>query len=947
MKLRLIYIFLFVFSCSMNAQSLQVDSLPNYPFLNFKQNQLLVPDSTTLDHFYTKLWRFESTKKGKVKILHIGDSHIQGGFWTEATRQCFHESFGCGTQERGFVFPFNVAQSNCPSNYHIAYTGLWKGCRSAFPEQKASWGLSGFNAYTTDDSISFNITADNFDNEQYSFDVFKAFLEFDTASYQLTVEPINGTVESISYDSLSFCYQFKLSELNDSISVLLMRKNVVQLKKWQKVSPKDTLLVHGFSLENSLPGVTYSEAGVNGGKVVSVLSSEHFIPQLGQVLPDLLVLSLGTNDAYSLLYNDSLFPLQYDSLLFALRLNYPSMEIILTTPGDANRFQKKHIKENEVVRQNILQLAQKYNCAVWDWYEIMGGKGAVEEWRKYKLCQYDRVHLNQQGYQLQGKLFYNALIKAYEQTTVAHRKKKIIKNHGPNWEQFWNQFYRYLPDQPLLFSSPIFWVLFLAFLLLYLAIFNRTKMRSWYLLLFSLFFYYKTGGWYFSLLIFSTLLDFTAGGLLYRSKAKSGKVFWLVFSLFVNISLLVFFKYSYFLVDFTNTYFGTNFKVVNVFYVFSNEFFGSNFNVSEIILPVGISFYTFQTMSYAIDIYRDRIKPLHNVVDFGFYVSFFPQLVAGPIVRANEFIPQIHQKYALTKSQFVRAFVLIAGGLVKKLIISDYIAVNFVDKIFDAPLRYSGFENLLSVYAYALQIYCDFSAYSDIAIALALLLGFSLPDNFNAPYIAKNITDFWRRWHMSLSRWLKDYVYISLGGNRKGRIRTLANLMLTMLIGGLWHGASIRFLLWGGLHGIALVGHKVFMYFFPSLTNKKNYLLNAVSWSLTFHFVAYCWVFFRANDWVRYEQMIEQISNAVFDRTTNEWTKFAHYLEVIRGYKEVVLLLLIGFLVHFIPKQWKENVQQQLVRIPLLIYPVFVFGLCFLLFQFSDIELAPFIYFQF
>ena len=200
---------------------------------------------------------------------------------------------------------------------------------------------------------------------------------------------------------------------------------------------------------------------------------------------------------------------------------------------------------------------------------------------------------------------------------------------------------------------------------------------------------------------------------------------------------------------------------------------------------------------------------------------------------------------------------------------------------------------------------------------------------------------------MTLSRWLKDYLYISLGGNRKGRVRTLINLMLTMVIGGLWHGASVRFILWGALHGLALVFHKIFLCFFPKISSSNNKLIRLFSWSITFHFIAYCWVFFRANDWVRYEQMIAQISNSIYDSSTNEWVNPAHYLEVIRGYKEVVLLICLGFVLHFIPTSFEQKFKAVLVKTPLFVYPVFIFLLCFLLFQFSEIELTPFIYFQF
>ncbi len=306
-------------------------------------------------------------------------------------------------------------------------------------------------------------------------------------------------------------------------------------------------------------------------------------------------------------------------------------------------------------------------------------------------------------------------------------------------------------------------------------------------------------------------------------------------SVFINLSLLAYFKYAYFFTDLFNSAFNTDFEVINLLAEWTNNLFGSSFNISQIILPVGISFYTFQTISYTVDVYRKKLKPVKNIIDFGFYVSFFPQLVAGPIVRAAEFIPQLYQKFKLTKQEFGHAIFLILNGLVKKMLISDYISINFVDRVFDSPLSFTGFENLMAVYGYSIQIYCDFSGYTDIAIGVALFLGFRLPINFNSPYKAMNITDFWRRWHISLSSWLRDYLYIPFGGNKKGKTSTYINLMITMILGGLWHGASLRFVIWGGIHGFGLVIHKLWVKL--NLSFRKYYTTRS-SKNIFSHFIS-------------------------------------------------------------------------------------------------------------
>ena len=312
------------------------------------------------------------------------------------------------------------------------------------------------------------------------------------------------------------------------------------------------------------------------------------------------------------------------------------------------------------------------------------------------------------------------------------------------------QWFTYNPNHPLLFNSSLFLGLFLVFYLVYIITKKHIHFRTVYVTLFSLFFYYKAGGNYFVLLILSSVLDYFFAGRIYKSSQPAVRKFFLAVSMVTNLGILFYFKYTNFLID------------------SFNAIFQSNFALMDIILPVGISFYTFQTMSYTIDVYRREIEPAKSFLDFAFFVCFFPQLVAGPIVRAKDFIPQIYKKLTLTKEETSLALFLIIGGLLKKAVISDYISLNFVDRVFEAPNSYTLFENLMAVYGYSLQIYCDFSGYSDMAIGLALLMGFTLPINFRTPYQSKNITEFWRRWHISLSTWLKDYLYFSVGGNRRG-----------------------------------------------------------------------------------------------------------------------------------------------------------------------------------
>ena len=390
--------------------------------------------------------------------------------------------------------------------------------------------------------------------------------------------------------------------------------------------------------------------------------------------------------------------------------------------------------------------------------------------------------------------------------------------------KIWQQLI-YNPREPLLFSSGLFIFLFTGFMYVYFLVYKHHRAKTTFVTLFSLYFYYKSSGIYFLLLILSAVVDYSLANAIFKAESKSKKRVILVLSLVLNLGMLAYFKYT------------------NFFYSIICDITAQSFSPLSIFLPVGLSFFTFQSLSYTIDIYRGTLKPVKSFLDYAFFVSFFPQLVAGPIVRAADFIPQIFKPLKVTDEMIGRGVFLIASGVIKKVVIADFISTNFVDRIFDHPTLYTGLENLFGVYGYALQIYCDFSGYSDMAIGIALLMGFHFKINFDSPYQSKNISEFWRRWHISLSTWLKDYLYISLGGNRKGKIRTYINLLITMLLGGLWHGAGFRFVLWGAMHGIALAIHKLYLEVFPVKTENSNplrkFIISTFSILITFHFVCF------------------------------------------------------------------------------------------------------------
>jgi alginate O-acetyltransferase complex protein AlgI len=340
-------------------------------------------------------------------------------------------------------------------------------------------------------------------------------------------------------------------------------------------------------------------------------------------------------------------------------------------------------------------------------------------------------------------------------------------------------------------------------------------------------------GWWFPVVLWgSTCMDYVVGLGIAGASSEGRRKAWLLISLAVNLGVLAFFKYFNFFITSASGFL---------------DWFGlhTSLQTLKIILPYGVSFYTFQSMSYSIDVYRRRLEPVRRFLDLAFFISFFPQLVAGPIVRATVFLPQAFEKRVWANVDVRSAVTLFFIGFVKKACVSEF-AAAFSDQFFATPQKYGHAGALVGVFFYAVQIYCDFSGYTDMAIATARLLGYELTLNFDFPYYSRNITEFWRRWHISLSTWLRDYLYISLGGNRGSKAFTYRNLMLTMLLGGLWHGASWNFVIWGGLHGVALIVHREWVRLTENAGVVFRRVLAILAVPLTFYWICITWIFFRA-----------------------------------------------------------------------------------------------------
>lgn len=350
-----------------------------------------------------------------------------------------------------------------------------------------------------------------------------------------------------------------------------------------------------------------------------------------------------------------------------------------------------------------------------------------------------------------------------------------------------------------------------------------------------------------------------------------------------------------------------------------------------LVLPFGISFFTFETMSYTIDVYRRDLPPAKSYVDYLLFVCFFPHLVAGPIVRPHSMLPQLAAPPVATEAMKIEGLFLIAKGITKKVVIGDYLALNMVQRVFDNPERYSSLETLVGVYCYALQIYADFSGYTDIAIGSSLLFGYRLPLNFNAPYTAQNLQEFWHRWHISLSTWLRDYLYIPLGGSKGSSLATYRNLMITMVLGGLWHGASWNFVIWGLLHGLALAGTRMFQR--ARGRHPGSAFGRVVTTILTFHYVCFAWIFFNAKTFGIATAILGRIAQGSFTATNIP--------------ARVVVVLVCGLAIHFIPKEWQVRAREAFGSLPAVAQGAILAACAYGVHFAASAKSAPFIYGQF
>lgn len=488
---------------------------------------------------------------------------------------------------------------------------------------------------------------------------------------------------------------------------------------------------------------------------------------------------------------------------------------------------------------------------------------------------------------------------------------------------------RYSLDEPMLFNSGLFFFIFTFFLAGYSFLYKHKKARILYILFFSIYFYYKSSGAYVLILCGTVLIDYYISLKLHQISNNIKRKLFLIASILLNVGFLIYFKYTNFLIENINFLAGLEFQKVDIF------------------LPIGVSFYTFQSLSYIIDVYKRELEPVRNFYDFAFYMTFFPHLVAGPIVRAKFFLPQIYQELYIDCKRVSDGLFLIMRGLLKKAVIADYIS-QYNDFVFSNIGGYSNPELMLAMYAYAVQIYCDFSGYSDMALGIARLMGYELGDNFNSPYSSISLSDFWRRWHISLSSWLRDYIYIPLGGNKKGKIRQDFNLFFTMLIAGFWHGPSWSFVIWGCLHGMGLFLDKSVSKLWPSKV-KEHWAFRMGAVVLTFHAVAFLWLLFRIQNisdaWLAAQKSFAGMVEIIVSLITR--VDLPIIFQFLDHRMFIIICVMVVLLIAQVKPRHEEALTERFLRLPLILKGVLFVALIQWILNVQSAEVKPFIYFQF
>lgn len=882
--------------------------MPRFPEpLPVAQGGLYLPlaaeGQRALGRFYERLAALKQTGRGQVRILHYGDSIIWADNVTVRIRENLVQLFGNGG--RGLLPLALDSEDYRLLGVRQRYSGDWtiENLITMNPVT-ARLGIT-LRRYTAG---SGGQAVWNFPPEELVRTV-RFLTEEAGVLLALTVQEPGGR-------------RYEFTVTNTAPTGVPVRLPAPAASVTLRVAPGTVLFGAVFERE---AGVVFSPVVRKGifAEDFCNLERPRFVAQLRALAPDLVVFQFGKNESGWNKFTAARHEKGVRFFIAMVREAAPQCDILLL--GPAGRMYRdggtmRLYSTIKVIRDVQRRLAGELGLGYYDMFTVLGGAAGMQQLVGRGLAMGDYVHLTRQGGDMFADRMTRDLLAGYEQ----HLQDKggsgggVLKYFSKPAEGQDKTEQTAAPSS-INFDTVAFIIFFLIVFFAYWLLAGTGMLRLSMLLLASYYFYMSWNPVFITLIIVSTLIDFIAGKAIHAANLEGRRHkarVYLVISLVSNLGLLFFFKYF------------------NLFADFLKQLGGPQLSFLQLILPAGISFYTFQTMSYSLDIYAGKLKPAHSFLDFALFVTFFPQLVAGPIVRACDFLPQIRKRPLFNPVLVQQGIFLILIGLFKKVVLSDQIAVNFVERVFKSPEMFSGLENLLAVYGYGLQIYCDFSGYSDIAIGSAAMLGFHLTLNFNSPYKAVSLQEFWHRWHISLSTWLRDYLYIPLGGNKKGKVRTYLNLAVTMFLGGLWHGPAYRFILWGMLHGVGLGVVRFFQRFRVKHGLTRQFFFGkALGWFVTFNFVSFCWIFFRAESMDKAGQILGRIGTG---------TSYLPNVGLV-----VAAVLAGGYLLHFLPERLFTWCKRTFVRIPAPLQALVLLLAAVLFYKTAVSGVVPFIYFQF
>jgi alginate O-acetyltransferase complex protein AlgI len=892
-------------------------------------------DYAGMKAFYSRLKNLDEKRNSVVRILHFGDSIIWADILTLRMKALFQRDFGDGG--RGVVPLFHklertVLDHKNPTPEFSFQRERAKPWGSLNPEL-GFLGESFSPVYFQ--SVSYHISPEKFE----------PWTRAQVISHLKTSAPLLDSSVNYQIQSGGQLVQEKSILSKGKCSSVRIDFSPTKEIKFSVPSGSSLPFIDALVLETNY-GISYSPISIMGLEISDLLTvPEHsFACGIQEFDPSLIVLQFGVNESQNLWLSASRNPAFYESAFRNVVRRFkkfaPNASILLISPVERIRRNNQGnfitMPEMMKIREITIQTAVEEGVAYFDSLKALGGEGKSGELYRAGIIQEDRTHLTRAGGDYLGELIYKEIYNQYNLFVGKERKieeKKKIESKIEN-------------DKAVHFTSKSY-IYFLFFVLVTGLVLQRfPSIKIFFLLLFSYYFYISWNFYPVFLLIFSTIVDYYCAHWIYKDQIAGRRgLRFLILSLMSNLGLLFFFKYF-------------NFSLAILGSLLDHEF--PNY---QILLPVGISFYTFQTLSYTIDVYRKNILPEQKYFKFSLYVAFFPQLVAGPIVRASEFLPNMNtnaRHFIVDNAKFSRAIFLICNGILLKLI-ADWLGVNLIDRVYTTPEMYTSMETLFAVYAYSIQIYGDFAGYSNIAIGSALLLGFHLTKNFQRPYQAMSITDFWRRWHISLSHWFRDYLYIPLGGNKK---RVYFNLWVTMFLCGLWHGAGLNFIIWGSYHGVLLTIERIFskkkINKFPAKKRELILLLKSISngsllglnfffqifgrflkqgflrvilWILTFHLIVFGWVLFRVSSFAQAMQIWENILK-------KDWT----YPNL--DY-QILSLIVCFFVIHLSPSIWKEKISLYWGNLSGSVQGFTLGVFTLMCFKLATSESKAFIYFQF